>query len=86
MTITTKAQCELFATLNEGDVFEYGAPFAFDAEKLVWRCEEVLSIATEDGPLQRYTFHVYFRDVMLRALVALVDPASHKIFWVPHAG
>lgn len=83
--LTTKAQCELFSKLNEGDVFEYGAPFSFDDEKLVWRCEEVVTKDTADGPVVRYTFHVYFRDVMLRSLVAVVDPDNQKVLWVPYA-
>jgi hypothetical protein len=83
--LTAKTQCEVFDKLNEGDVFEYGAPFSFDDEKLVWRCEEVVSTATEAGPVLRYTFHVYFRDVMLRAVVAVVDPDNQKVAWVPYA-
>jgi len=64
---------------------ELGAPFQFaPKEKFVWRCEEVVVTDTADGPLHRYTFHVYVFGVMLRSLIAMVDHEAQKIVWCSH--
>ena len=85
MTRSSEAQYELLEKLSDGDVFEHGTPFKFDTtEKLVWRCEEVVAVSTEYGARLRCTLHVYFRDVMLRALVVFLDPATKQVTWGSH--
>ena len=64
-------QLVLFKSLREGECFEYGIPFAFAPEPLMWRCLEV--VENKDGS-KRLTFHIYYKDVMFASKVLTVDP------------
>jgi hypothetical protein len=73
-----KEQFQLLSSLEEGGVMEFGEVFKFDPdEKLVWRCEEIAAM----GPFWRYTFHVFFQEVMLRSVIAMVDRDAGTVVW-----
>lgn len=68
----------LLQQLEEGGVFEHGMPFSFaPKEKLTWTCIGVEPV----GDVIQYTFHVHFMGVMLRAVRARLDPATHAVDW-----
>lgn len=74
---------DLLRSLGEGDQFELGTPFLFDPkEPLVWKCEESVEVDTLEGPQTRVVLHVYFRTIMLRAFVVLLEPVKRTLTWV----
>lgn len=85
MNLSPDTQYKLLSQLSEGDVFEHGTLFNLPgAERLVWSCEESTTVMTDAGESIRCTLHLYYRGVMLRALVAWLDPVTQRVEWRPY--
>ena len=78
MRLSLDKQREVLSKLNEGDVFEAGDFLQLDPdERLVWRCEEIVP----QGDMLRFTFHVFYMEVMLKSVIAEVSPEFASIKW-----
>ena len=72
-------QATVLTDLQEGDVLEHGALFKFDPkEKLVWRCMEVVEVQPDE---RLYTFHIYYRGIMLKAAHAILHVSNKSVDW-----
>ena len=70
---------QLLSTVSEEDLFEHGNVFnKMDTEgKVFWR---VLEVHLDKDGTRRVTFHLYYRDVFLRALIGYLTP-DKKVQW-----
>jgi hypothetical protein len=66
---------KLLSTVNEEDLFEHGVMFGnMDAGGAIfWRVLEAIN--TPEG--RRVTFHLYYRDIFLKALIGTVSPEGN---------